>query len=82
MRTIRIPFGQTSEYVHGNGKPLTLLGFDGVESAFDTGAVDAQVIIEGANITIDFGDEYGFWAWIEGAGNLNILNPGIVAVKD
>ena len=53
-----------------------------MESGFDTGAVDAQVIIEGANITIDFGDEYGFWAWIEDAGNLNILNPGIVAVKD
>ena len=82
MQTIRIPFGQTSEYVYSNGKPLTLLGFDGVESGFDTGAVDAQVIIEGANITIDFGDEYGFWAWIEDAGNLNILNPGIVAVKD
>lgn len=82
MRTISIPFGQTSEYLYSNGKPLTLLGFDGVETAFDTGAVDAQVIIEGADITIDFGDEYGFWAWIEDVGNLNILNPGIVAVKD
>lgn len=79
--TINIPFGQTSEYLYSNGKPVTLLGFDG-EGGHDTGSVDAQLIVDGSNVTIDFGNEYGFWVWIEGAGNLNIVNPGIVAVKN
>ena len=79
--TINIPFGQTSEYLYSNGKPVTLLGFDG-ENGYDTGSVDAQLIVDGSKVTIDFGDEYGFWVWIEGAGNLNIVSPGITAVKN
>ena len=79
--TVNIPFGQTSEYKYSNGKPITLLGFDG-ENGLDTGSVDAKIIVDGAKVTIDFGTEYGFWVWIEGAGNLNIVNPGITAVKN
>lgn len=79
--TLNIPFGQESEYKYSNGKPVTLLGFDG-ESGYDTGSVDAKIIIDGAKVTIDFGTEWGFWVWIEGAGNLNIVKPGITAVKN
>lgn len=79
--TLNIPFGQESEYKYSNGKPVTLLGFDGA-SGYDTGSVDAKIIIDGAKVTIDFGTEWGFWVWIEGAGNLNIVNPGITAVKN
>ena len=79
--TLNIPFGQTSEYKYSNGKPITLLGFDG-EDGYDTGSVDAKIIIDGAKVTIDFGTEWGFWVWIEGAGNLNIVSPGITAVKN
>ena len=79
--TLNIPFGQESEYKYSNGKPVTLLGFDG-ENGYDTGSVDAKIIIDGTKVTIDFGTEWGFWVWIEGAGNLNIVNPGITAVKN
>ena len=79
--TINIPFGQTSEYTYQNGKPITLLGFDG-QSGYDTGSVDVQIIMDGANVTLDFGTEWGFWVWIEDAGNLNIVKPGITAVKN
>lgn len=79
--TLNIPFGQESEYKYSNGKPVTLLGFDGA-NGYDTGSVDAKIIIDGTKVTIDFGTEWGFWVWIEGAGNLNIVNPGITAVKN
>ena len=79
--TLNIPFGQESEYKYSNGKPVTLLGFDGA-NGYDTGSVDAKIIIDGAKVTIDFGTEWGFWVWIEDAGNLNIVNPGITAVKN
>ena len=79
--TINIPFGQTTEYKYSNGKPVTLLGFNG-EDGYDTGSVDVKIIMEGAKVTLDFGTEWGFWVWIEGAGNLNIVSPGIVAVKN
>jgi hypothetical protein len=79
--TLNIPFGQESEYKYSNGKPVTLLGFDG-SNGYDTGSVDAKIIIDGAKVTIDFGTEWGFWVWIEGAGNLNIVKPGITAVKN
>ena len=79
--TLNIPFGQTSEYKYSNGKPVTLLGFDG-SNGYDTGSVDVKIIIDGAKVTLDFGTEWGFWVWIEGAGNLNIVKPGITAVKN
>lgn len=79
--TLNIPFGQTSEYTYSNGKPITLLGFDG-EKGHDTGSVDVKIIVDGTKVTLDFGTEWGFWVWIEGAGNLNIVNPGITAEKN
>ena len=79
--TLNIPFGQTSEYTYSNGKPVTLLGFDG-SNGYDTGSVDVKIIVDGTNVSLDFGTEWGFWVWIEGAGNLNIVNPGITAEKN
>ena len=79
--TLNIPFGQTSEYTYSNGKPVTLLGFDG-EDGYDTGSVDVNIIVDGTKVTLDFGTEWGFWVWIEGVGNLNIVNPGITAEKN
>lgn len=79
--TLNIPFGQTTEYKYSNGEPVTLLGFDG-ETGYETGSVDVKIILEGENVTLDFGNEWGFWVWIKGAGNLNIVSPGITAVKN
>lgn len=80
--TLNIPFGQTSEYIYGStGTPITLLGFDG-EGGYDTGSVDVQIIVDGEKVTLDFGTEWGFWVWIENAGNLNIVSPGITAEKN
>ena len=79
--TLNIPFGQTTEYTYSNGKPITLLGFDG-ENGYDTGSVDVKILVDGTKVTLDFGTEWGFWVWIEGAGNLNIVNPGITADKN
>ena len=80
--TLNIPFGQTSEYIYSaTGTPVTLLGFNG-SSGYDTGSVDVKIIVDGGKVTLDFGTEWGFWVWIEGAGNLNIVKPGITAEKN
>lgn len=78
--TLNIPFGQESEYKYSNGNPITLLGFDG-EAGYDTGSVDVAITRDGDKVSLDFGTEWGVWVWIEGAGNLNIVKPGITAVK-
>lgn len=78
--SLNIPFGQESEYKYSNGNPITLLGFNG-ENGYDTGSVDVSIVQDGDKVTLDFGTEWGFWVVIEGAGNLNIVNPGIKAVK-
>lgn len=78
--TLNIPFGQESEYKYSNGNPITLLGFDG-EQGYDTGSVDVAITRDGDKVSLDFGTEWGVWVWIEGAGNLNIVKPGITAVK-
>ena len=78
---LNIPFGQETVYKYSNGKPVTLLGFDG-NSSYDSGSVDVKIINESGKVTLDFGTEWGIWAWIEDAGNLNIVKPGIKAVKN
>ena len=78
--SLNIPFGQESEYKYSNGNPITLLGFNG-ERGYDTGSVDVAIVQDGDKVTLDFGTEWGFWVVIEGAVNLNIVNPGIKAVK-
>lgn len=80
LTSLNIPFGQESEYKYSNGNPITLLGFDG-EYGHDTGSVDVAIVQDGDKVTLDFGTEWGFWAKIKDAGDLNVINPGIKAVK-
>ena len=79
---INIPFGQESEYKYSNGMPLILLGLDNDLYGHDTGSVDVAITVDGANVSLDFGDEYGFWVQIKETGNLGIILPGITAVKN
>lgn len=81
LTSLNIPFGQESEYKYSNGNPITLLGFDG-EYGHDTGSVDVAIVQDGDKVTLDFGTEWGFWAKIKDAGDLNVIYPGIKAVKN
>ena len=80
---LTIPFGQTSKYVYSNGKPILLLGIDEEEEGYDDGTLEVA-IVKGSNgkVSLDFGHEYGVWAYIEGAGSVSIILPGITAVKN
>lgn len=80
--TITIPFGQEAEYKYSNGMPLILLGLDNDLYGHDTGSVDVSISVDGANVSLDFGDEYGFWTQIKDTGNIGIILPGITAVKN
>ena len=79
---INIPFGQESEYKHSNGMPLILLGLDADLYGHDTGSMDVAITVDGANVSLDFGKEFGFWVQIKETGNLGIILPGITAVKN
>lgn len=81
LDTINIPFGQETEYKYSNGNPVLLLGFDG-SRGYESGSMDVKIIRNGDSVTLDFGTEWGIWVYIEDAGNLNITNPGITAVKN
>ena len=78
---LNIPFGQETVYTYSNGKPVTLLGFDG-NGGYKSGSVNVKIINEGGKVTLDFGTEWGIWVKIDGVGNLNIVMPGIKAVKN
>ena len=80
--TINIPFGQESEYKYGGTTPVTLLGLTAEGNGYDTGSTDVNIIVDGANVTLDFGKEWGFWANIEGGGYIGVVAPGITAVKN
>ena len=81
---VNIPFGQEAEYVYSNGMPLLLLGLDKDFYGHDTGSVDVAISTDGGNVSLDFGSEYGFWAMLKDTqgGNIGIVLPGIVAVKN
>lgn len=80
--TLNIPFGQEAEYVYSNGMPLILLGLTADLYGHDTGSVDVKIVVDGANVTLDFGTEWGFWTQIKDTGNIGIILPGIKAVKN
>lgn len=79
---ITIPFGQESEYKYSNGMPLVLLGLTADLYEYDSGSVDVAINVDGNNVTLDFGTEWGFWVQIKDTGNLGIILPGITAVKN
>jgi len=80
--TLNIPFGQESEYKYSNGNPVVLLGLTAEGNGYDTGSVDVKIVVDGNNVTLDFGTEWGFWANIDGAGYIGLVSPGITAVKN
>lgn len=80
--TLNIPFGQESEYKYSNGNPVVLLGLTAEGNGYDTGSVDVKIVVDGNNVTLDFGKEWGFWANIDGAGYIGLVSPGITAVKN
>ena len=82
LTTITIPFGQDSEYKYGGSTPITLYGIDSDLQDYDTGSVQAKIINDNGKITIDFGKNYGFWFYINGAGSISIMLPGLSAVKN
>lgn len=80
---LTIPFGQESEYKYGGNTPVQFFGRDSDVNLIETGAVEAQIIVdENGVVTLDFGDDYGWCAYIAGAGNINIIMPGVTAVRN
>ena len=80
--TLNIPFGQESEYKYQGTTPVVLLGLTAEGNGADTGSVDVKIVVDGSNVTLDFGKEWGFWANIDGAGYIGVVAPGITAVKN
>ena len=76
---IVIPFGQESEYIYNKTAPLTLYGF--TEDGFvETGSMKVAITDDNGQVSLDFG-EYGIAIQIGDLGALDILLPGIKAVK-
>ncbi|MBE6240236.1 MAG: hypothetical protein E7115_01890 [Bacteroidales bacterium] len=80
--TLNIPFGQESEYKYQGTTPVVLLGLTAEGNGADTGSVDVKIVVDGSNVTLDFGKEWGFWANIDGAGWIGLVAPGMTAVKN
>lgn len=79
-KSITIPFGQKSEYVYSNGNAVTLNGFDG-SIRTTSGNCVATIDQSSGKVVIDFGTEWGFMAYINDAGYIAAVLPGIKAVK-
>ena len=80
--TLTIPFGQESEYLYGGETPITLYGLDSELMDYDTGNLVVAISVDGGKVSLDFGDEYGIWAYIENTGSIGTILPGISAVKN
>lgn len=79
---LTIPFGQESEYKYGGTTPIQFLGRDSDLNIYDTGSIEARIIVDDhGTVTLDFGSQYGWCAYIPNAGNINIIMPGVAAVK-
>lgn len=76
---IVVPFGQTSEYLYQKTTPLTLRGiYD--EEFVDSGSLTIAVTDNNGTVSLNFGD-YGFAIQIGDLGQLEIIKPGMTAVK-
>ena len=80
LTEMTVPFGQNSEYVYSNGNPVTLYGMTADGYCYDTGSVTATIDVADV-VTIDFGEEWGFYAYIEDAGYIGYAYPEVIAVK-
>lgn len=79
---LTIPLGQESEYKYSNGKPVTLFGLTSDFYGHDTGNMEVKIQIDGDRVSLDFGQEYGVWAYIVDTGSIGTILPGITAVKN
>lgn len=84
LTTIKIPMGQKTKYQHSNGEYLEIRGLAEDLSAVTTGNMEVKILKndDGKITGLDFGKEYGFWAYIPDAGSVGIVRPGITAVKN
>lgn len=83
LSTIVIPFGQTSEYKYGGETPVTLYWMDADDEVGKTGSVTVTILkdADGKITGLDFGEEYGFYALLEGLGWVGYAYPQIIAEK-
>lgn len=78
--TITVPLGQESEYIYSaSGTPILFLGIDSNFNGHSSGNMIIKIQDGGAKL--DYGTDYGIWSMIDGAGNLQVILPGITAVK-
>ena len=77
--TITVPLGQDSEYTYSNGNPVNFVGVDSNLTGHTSGNMVIKILEDGAKL--DYGTDYGIWSRIVGAGNLQVILPGITAVK-
>ena len=80
LTAITIPFGQMSEYKYSNGSNVEFMGVDAGLNGYSAGEGNWTIAIldGGAKLTVD----YGVWAYIDGAGSINVLLPEWTMVKD
>lgn len=78
LKTITIPIGQESEYKYSNGNPVTLFGIDAESNSIEEGNIIVNVE-EGGN-KLKF-IESGTWCYINGAGTVAVVGPGIICTK-
>lgn len=83
MTTIKIPFGQTSEYKYGGTTPVTLYWVKDDDTIGKTGSTEVKILKndDGKIVGLDFGKEYGFYCLLEGLGAVGLVYPQITAVK-
>lgn len=83
LTTINIPFGQTSEYKYGGQTPITLYWVNDDDQVGKTGSLNVKIMkdADGRIIGLDFGEEYGFYALLEGLGYVGLVYPQIIAEK-
>lgn len=83
LTTINIPFGQTSEYKYGGETPVTLYWVNDDDQVGKTGSLNVKIMkdADGRIIGLDFGEEYGFYALLEGLGYVGLVYPQIIAEK-
>lgn len=86
LTSIYIPFGQSATLGYYNEEgDCQLIGLDGGLNGYDTGGMDVTILKDenGFVTGLDFGTEYGFWAMVNGVGNLAIWLPGtLTGVKN
>lgn len=80
-RTITMPYGQETAWLYTNGFPITLYGYDG-ENIITSGALEISIYGDTRYMTLDFDEGLVFYIHGENGGYVDVLLPGIFAVKN